>query len=265
MPLDLTEVPRAHWEKICARWQAGDSQKAIGEDHGVPVKTIKAILIELNAYERKPKPKVASGTDVKAFRGAARSILWSHDGGTDHSTYEKWEQRVKDLRSKDGGGLSDNEAIIRASKEFPCLHRLFREYNVSAFDPNPKSDPKIKHWGDANGAEEADARVVFESREYNYRDDLRWAMDQAGHYLSTGKHPETAPNGSAWFFYRQAIDEPKDFMAKFGQMEVKADAGDAGLDATRKSSKKTIDEIHSQLAELKESEEEDDGTQTQDG
>ncbi len=254
MAIQTLEVPRAHWKKICARWQAGDSQKAIGKDHGVSPGKIKKILLELNAYDRIKRPRVGNGTDVKAFLKAARSILWRHDGGTDHPSFEKWEKRVADLMSGDGGGLSKNEAIIRASKEFNCLHRLFREYDVSAFDPNPESHPTIKYWGDASGIEVAEGKVKFEGIEYSYRDSLRWAADQAGNFLSTGKHPESAPNGTAWFFYRQAIDEPKDFMSKVGSMESKTDesAGEAG----KKTACLAIEEIHEHLEKLEEKEEE---------
>jgi hypothetical protein len=245
----------AHHQKICDRWQAGDTMKAIAKDYQVNPKTIRSLLDKLNAYDRvKGSPGAGSGTDVKAFLKAARSILWSHDGGKEHTSYKEYEERVKNLQDDDGGGLTKSEAIVRAAKEHKCLHPLFREYNIAAFDPNPESHPNIKQWGDTKGMSLANAKVEFTGEEYNYQDCLRWAMEAAGSFMNTGEHPKTAPSGSAWFFYQQAIAEPKDFMAKFGQMEAKADDGSSEREKIRRDTDRTIEEIHEQLNELKKEE-----------
>lgn len=253
-PEEILDVPRAHWGDICDRWQAGDTMTSIGHEYEVNSAKIKKILVELNAYDRvKPQPKKAlprtgNGSDVRMFAKAARSILWRQDQGKEHPTFKAWESRVAELASKDGGGLGRNQAIVRASKDFKCLHRLFRDYDVTEFDPHPESHAAIQHWGDAKGMEAADETVVFGGKECGYRENLKWALDAAGEYLRTKEHPTTAPNGSAWFFYRQALDEPKDFMAKFGQMEQKADDGkDAG---SRRETHKSIEELHGFLEEL---------------
>ncbi len=94
-------------------------------------------------------------------------------------------------------------------------------------------------------------KVKCEGKALSYRDNLAWAMASAGTYLRTKKHPITCPNDSAWFLYTQAVDEPKDFMAKVGQVESKNDSGE--LDAERrKGSKKTLSEIENFLEELSE-------------
>ncbi len=262
MPIKTPEVPRAHWEKICDRWQAGDTMTSIARDHGVGAQKIKKILSELNALDRvKEQPKKlpirpGNGTDLKEFTKTARSILWRQDTGGDHPAFEKWQNRIAELASDNGGGLAKGQAIVRASKDFKCLHRLFREHDVSGYDPHPKSHPDIEHWGKTNKVKNAEEVVVYGWEAFDYRGNLRWAMEAAGAYLQTHKHPVSAPNGTAWFFYRQAIDEPKDFMTKFGQMEQKA--GDGGESDLRKETRRSIDEIHEQLEQLEEVENETD-------
>lgn len=262
MTTKALEVPRAHWEKICSRWQGGDTLTAIGRDHGVSPNRIKKILKELNAYDRikaQPKrvvPRPGNGTDLKGFISAARSILWRQTKDGQHSEYDKWEKRRIALASDEGGGLANGQAAVRASKEFKCLHRLFREFDVSQYDTNPESHPEIQQWGKTSAAAKEDD-VTFDGNELSYRENLHWAMEAAGQYLKDGKNPASAPNGSAWFFYRQAIDEPKDFMAKFGQMEAKA--SDASETSARKEARRTVAEIHEFLEALEGEENETNG------
>lgn len=264
MAVKTPEVPRIDWNRICERWQAGDTMTAIGHEYGVKGDKIKKILVELNAFDRvklQPKqrsePRVGNAVDLRSFAKAARSILWRADPGKEHPTYEKWEKRVKALTSKEGGGLGQDQAVVCASKDFKCLHHLFRMHDVAEYDHDPESHPAIQHWGEANGVDAAEVDVVFEGTDFSYRENLRWAMEAAGEFLRSRKHPRKAPNGSAWFFYRQSIDEPKDFMAKYGQMEAKADGGEDN--ESRKDSRRSVEEIHTFLKEL-DSEEEEDGT-----
>jgi hypothetical protein len=94
----------------------------------------------------------------------------------------------------------------------------------------------------------AAVRVVNEGKEQTYRESLNWALSAAGEFLRTGQRPTTCPNDAAWFLYVQAIDEPKDFMAKVAQVE-KGDNGEADRN-TRLSAQRSIAEIEAMLAEL---------------
>ncbi len=261
MPIHTPEVPRLHWEKICKRWQSGDTMTAIARDHGVKALKIRAILKELNAFDRvkaSPKPlppRPGNGTDLKNFTKSARSILWRQDTDGNHPAFESWENRIAELASDEGGGLAKGQAIVRASKDFRCLHRLFRDYDVTEYDSSPESHPDIKQWGSTGEEKSTAERVIeFSGEDFDYKGNLRWAMEAAGEYLSSKKYPEKAPNGIAFFFFKQAIDEPKDFMAKFGQMESKSI--DPNNDDLRKETRKSVSEIHSQLDELEREENE---------
>jgi hypothetical protein len=89
-------------------------------------------------------------------------------------------------------------------------------------------------------------RVLSEGIEQTYRENLRWALNAAGEFALTGLRPDTCPNHSAWFLYTQAVDEPKDFMAKVAQMESKVDVSEEEQEMKR-GSRKTIEEIHQLL------------------
>ena len=92
--------------------------------------------------------------------------------------------------------------------------------------------------------------VTSENKQQSYRENLQWAMNAAGEYLRSKKRPTSCPNNSSYFLYTQALEEPKDFMAKVGQIESKSDGGDDDRES-KKSSRKTLVEIESFLEELK--------------
>jgi hypothetical protein len=94
--------------------------------------------------------------------------------------------------------------------------------------------------------------IENEHKDQSYRENLTWAMEAAGEYLRTKKKPKTCPNNAAYFLYTQAIDEPKDFMAKINQMESKADQGEHEREV-RQSSRKSLAEIEEFLSKLEES------------
>ena len=92
-------------------------------------------------------------------------------------------------------------------------------------------------------------KVVSEGKEQSYRENLNWALSTAGEFLRTGTRPITCPNDAAWFLYCQATSEPKDFMAKFSQVEAKADTGESER-AMRNNSRRSIEEIDTMLTYL---------------
>ena len=97
----------------------------------------------------------------------------------------------------------------------------------------------------------AEKEVVQSSGiEQSYRANINWALSAAGEFSRTGIEPKTCPNDAAWFLYQQAIDDPKDFMAKVSAVEKSAESEDGKED--KKSTKKTLSEIESFLERLEE-------------
>lgn len=91
--------------------------------------------------------------------------------------------------------------------------------------------------------------TTIENKEQSYRDNLKWAIDAAGHTLRTKKKPKSCPNNSAWFLYKQALEEPKDFLTKVGQVESKLDDSERDREFIR-STKYSIEEINSFLERM---------------
>ena len=87
--------------------------------------------------------------------------------------------------------------------------------------------------------------VFIEGKEQSYRENLSWAMEAAGKFLCTDQKPTECPNHSAYFLFKQAINEPKDFMAKVGQIESKNDDGASRTFAA--SNRKTLQDIQTFL------------------
>ena len=193
-----------------------------------------------------PAKKASKTRDLTGFASRAKSILWRQDG-KDKKSYESWKARVEELSSKDGGGLTKNEAVVRASKEYPCLGKIFREFDVREFDANPESHAHIRHYGEAPPKA---GQVRCEGKEQSYRENLRWAMNAAGEHVRTGEAPTSCPNNSAFYFYEQARSEPKDFLAKVGQIESKSDGESEAQKNARLAGKRSITEIDGMLSEL---------------
>lgn len=238
--------------EIADRFVAGDEQEKLAEEFKVCKNTIVRVCRDLRAL--RPKLRPAKTKDLTEFATRAKSILWRQDGGTDRKTYEAWKARVEELASKDGGGLAKNEAIVRASKEYPCLGRLFREYDVRAYDPNPESHAHIQHAGTPIAA---GSEVTCEGIDQTYRESLRWAGDAAGMTTRTGVRPSTCPCDFAWYLYEQAISDPKDFLSRVGQVEAKGDQEAADRLNAKAAGTMSIAEIDGMLAELKQEEEEE--------
>lgn len=194
------------------------------------------------------------GSDTPAggfgeFKKRARSILWRQDPGakTDEqkTTYNAWAVRVESLEKN--VGRSHREAIVEASKEFPCLHRLFRECDVSMYDRDPTKFPEIQH------GTKPKVKVKSEGKEQTYRENLNWAIFSAGRFLRTGDLPRVCPNDVAYYLFMQAKEEPKDFLSRFNQMEAKSTDSEENR-RTEKVAKRSVDELNSMLEVLDEEE-----------
>ncbi|MFH1685599.1 MAG: hypothetical protein ABH983_04805, partial [Candidatus Micrarchaeota archaeon] len=170
----------------------------------------------------------------------------------DHPTYLKWKERVEFLKSPIGGYLAPLEAIVYASKEFPCLYPLFREFDVSQYDKTPSYRQDVQKFGESakciDGGKLKD--IENQNLDWSYRENLSWAMEAAGKYMRTNCAPASCPNNSAWFLYRQAIENPKDFMMRIGQIENKSETPEDRI--YKKIQKKSIAELDAMLEELEE-------------
>jgi hypothetical protein len=187
--------------------------------------------------------------DMNEFAKRVKSVLWRQESGKVKSTYDSWKSRVDFLQSSDGGAYSKQQAIVRASKEYPCLHRLFREYDIKAFDPNPESHPNIATL-DAVRSDSTLAGVICENKEQTYRQSLSWAIDAAGKYQRTGQAPISCPCDAAYYLYQQAIAEPKDFLGRVGQIESKGVGESEEEKDLKRAGKRSIKELEAMLVEL---------------
>jgi len=186
-----------------------------------------------------------TGDSINEFASRARSVLWRKDVGKKKPTYDRWKASVDIYQTKEGGGLTYYEAVIKASEEHSILANLLAEYDVEAWKTAFDNAPK----------EKVVPLIVCEGIEKSYRDNLRWAAEAAGHFLRDKTQVESCPNNTAWYLYVQAIESPKEFMAKVGQIEVKVDVEEERRQNSRNESKRTISEIESYLEELIEEEE----------
>jgi hypothetical protein len=237
-------------EEIADAVRRGESYNSLARKYDCSAKLIAKTAKQLGA-EKPPPKKAFDGRAITEFSKRAKSILWRQEKGKEHPSYDKWVERVGSLI--DGAGMKKNEAIIQASKDFTCLRQLFREYDVTQFDPHPESHPGIKKHGEKKQIEQ----VACENIKQSYRDSLRWAITAAGKHLRTGVGPSKVPCDAAWWLYQQAIEEPKDFMAKVSQIEAKADAEYEAERMARQVGTKSMAEIDEMLSELDRQENED--------
>lgn len=184
-----------------------------------------------------PSPR---GGSIEKFEKEAKSILWRQAPGPnkERREYSNWKVRVAEIQ--EGDGVSHIQAVVKASLEFTCLAPLMNEYNLSTFGldggPNIIMDDQVLNMNEAR----------------SYRENLRWAVDAAGRYQRTKKAPEECPNDSAYYLYQQALQDPKDFLAKLGQMETKVNERENELEDYERAGKRSINEIDDMLQTLDE-------------
>ena|GEM_PF-3765228 len=166
-------------------------------------------------------------TGVEKFAKDVRKTLWPLS--KDHREYHAWDVRVDALKQEKGYTLQ--QAQVQAAKEQPACLRLFGRHDVSMFDPEPGSHEDVEVFMSRKREENAQKaeKVVCEQTEQTYRENLAWALQAAGKFNRTAEEPESCPNDSAFYLYRRAIEEPKEFMARVNQLELKAkgESGDA--------------------------------------
>ena len=240
-----TRLYDIHLPEIVARYEDGEPIKDIAVFFDVHEVTIRNWLKKVGKHGRIDHP-VLKSREIRKFTSAARSILFRMDP-TDHYNFYAWRKRVEFVEKEHSH--SRGEAILRASKEWVELHALFYNYDVKHLDKDPESHPAIKfkkEWEDRPKFKDERAEIENESIKQCYSDNLEWAMEAAGEFLRTGITPKKCPNDKAYFLYKEAIGNSKEFLMRFTQLE-KGKAGDDKGDAIRRKGQTSIDEINSML------------------
>lgn len=183
------------------------------------------------------------------FEKRINKVLWNRGSGKTHVEYDNFKARVAELEAN--SGYNHGQAVVTAAKEFPVLHKLFRDYDIREFNPNPESHPEIHYYGGTKKAGEAieAGDIIMEDTELSYRENLQWAMGAAGKFAREKRHPGVCPNDTAWFLYEMAISEPDKFLMRVGQVEVKASDADEQR-ATSRASRRSIAELNRMLEDL---------------
>ncbi len=195
-----------------------------------------------------PEKPLAVSRVVTEFAKRVKSALWRQDTGKERPKYEAWVKKVAELESSEGAGYNHAQAVVQASKDYTCLFRLFREYDLTSFDPNPDSHPQIRKFGEA--ANKSSDDVICEGKKQPYRVSLNWALDAAGNFRRTGNEPTSCPCEAAWYLYELAKGEPKDFFGKVNQVEMRGDSESEDSKNFKKSGRRSIAEIDAMLLEL---------------
>jgi transposase len=245
----LTDEQR---DQIVDRYLLGESAQKMAGEFGVSYKTINVLLHKRGAMNLSTPGRRSSPTkEVSNFAHRAKSVLWRQDAGAVKKTYEAWKARVDKLSKENGGPYTKEQAIVQASKDFPCLGKLYREFDVSEHDPNPESHPQHAAGRQQPGASFAEGGgVQNEGVEQGYRENLAWALEAAGTFLRTGTKPTSCPNDTSWYLYTQAVESPKEFLQRVAQVEGKGDHESEEQRNSRKSAKRSADEIDQMLSTL---------------
>lgn len=184
---------------------------------------------------------------ITEFAKRVKSSLWREDNGP---SFNAWTTKVEYLMTAEGGGYTKNQAVILASKDYPCLKMIFRDYDIKEFDPKPESHPDILYKSDLVSDNTLNG-VVCENTEQTYKENLQWAISAAGKERRTGEKPKTCPNDTAYYLYIQAISEPKEFMSRLGQVEIKHSNSESEEDKEiNRSGKRSVKEIEYMVQEL---------------
>lgn len=233
----LCEQDRA---EIAERYELGETMGKLAKEYKVTLTTVSKYLDQAGAKKSKVVQRNTPATLFLKFAKAARSLTWRADG-REKKTWEKWEARIEELRQD---GLPEKQALVQASKDFPHLHHLFIQYPVSEYDPDPESHPHILMHGNPSHVD----GIENEEKEQSFRENLNWAVEAAGNFLRTNEPPTSTPNDKAYFLYRQACDNPKEFLGKVTQVEARENDEPEG--EQEKSGKRSIREIEEMLNTL---------------
>ncbi len=179
----------------------------------------------------------------QGFEQRVKTLLWSRMRGPkkERPDYDEWRRLI--VEWKDEKKVGRRQAVVNASLAFDCLSVIIADYDltqygVSGFSKGPES-----------------LSIPSDNIKQSYRENLRWAIEAAGKFMRTKEKLETCPNDAAYYLYQQAIQDPKDFLQKVGQVEAKSTCQDEIEEDDRKQATKSISEIDEMLETLNEEEE----------
>ncbi len=187
----------------------------------------------------------------QGFEQRVKALLWGRMRGPnkERPDYVEWKRLVDGW--KDEKLVSRRQAVVNASLKFDCLSEIIADCDLTEYG--------ISRSGKSSGPESDSESLAIpnENIKQSYRENLRWAISAAGKFLRTGDEPKTCPNDAAYYLYRQARRDEKDFLAKIGQVEAKSTSQDEIEEDDRKQATKSINEIDEMLATLDEEEKSD--------
>lgn len=177
------------------------------------------------------------------FEQRVKAALWIRVVGREKKRpdFDEYKRLVEEWRNEKGVGR--RQAVVNASLTFDKLAVIIADYDLTQYGvPKSKSDTES-------------SSIHSDNVKQSYRENLRWAISAAGKQKRTGEDPETCPNDAAYYLFRQAKDDPKDFLSKIGQVESKSTSQDEISEDERRQATRSINEIDEMLETLNEEEE----------
>jgi len=148
-------------------------------------------------------------------------------------------QQIRDLRSR-------GQPLAVIAKECQVSLNTVVKYCKGIKIGNKESPPKSVPSEQPELPPEYDG-VKNLDIEQTLRENAQWAIAAAGEKHRTGRNPTECPNNSAYFMYLQAVDNPKDFFAKFSQIEGKS----SEVSTFKRACQLSIKEIDEMIDEIR--------------
>lgn len=229
--MNAPKLSDAKKSELIGKYRDGVTQKVLAEEFGISLGLVSKITRK--AGGRWEETSILPPAQLAKFQKQVKSVLWKLGG--EHEEYDRWHKRIKEY--EEFGEMNHGRAVIAAAKEFPCLEKIFKEYNLLGFHPQQKSKTRPT------------TSVKCEDKLLSHRESLAWAIEAAGHFRRTGTAPATTPNDTCYFLYEQARDDSKDFLSKYNQIEKgMSDEEDKRL--TKRTGERSIEEINEMLETL---------------
>lgn len=243
--LKLNEDERA---ELVKRWRKGETIAFLASENELCARTASRYIRESGKRKYKKRKSKARGmndipaNDVKKFLSNCRKAIYGSEPRG--KAYKRWEKIVKEF--EEDGGMIHQEACIQAAKDFPCCKKLFAAYApvLEGKDPIPDSHPDLY-----TGQQESEG-MKCENRELSDRENINWAIEAAGREKNEGQAPKTCPNYTAFYWYRQARDEPEKFLSKFTTIMGRGSDEADDQRKVRRGGERSIEEIEEMLETL---------------
>jgi hypothetical protein len=232
-------------DKVAREYVRGEHLDTLAEKYGISTQTVRRIVKDKGAVQI-VVPSGRISTNIREFLKRARSVLWRQEKGPGREkkkTYAAWTDQVK--RYEESGRYTKQQAVVRASKNFPCLAKLMRDFDLSRYDTGDPPDMD----GRPRNKDQVEPGIVDLGVEQSHRDNLNWAIEEAGRFFRTKVEPRECPNNASYYLFRQACEDPTNFMQRFNQIEGKG-TEDAEERSRTRSANRSIEELTRMLHEI---------------